>query len=174
MLVRRLQQFAILLLLSGSALAQAVLSPADKAFIQQAGIGGTHELQLSSLVDKRSNDADVRRFAGRMLDDHSRASAELKAILSHKNISAPDDLMDPEHTSVKAQLRELNSADFDRLYMATMVNDHQQALAAFQAEASGGGDPDVKQFAARQIATIQQHLAHAQSIAARYSQQAHR
>jgi putative membrane protein len=169
--VTRASCFVIALLLCGYAAGQAVLSSADKAFIQQAGIGGTCELQLSSLVDKRSSDPDVRRFAQRMLDDHSRTAAELNAILAHKNVSAPDDIMDPEHTSLKSQLQQLNSADFDRLYMATMVKDHQQALAAFQAEAIGGGDPDVKQFAARQVATIREHLAQAQSIASRYPAQ---
>lgn len=154
--------------------AQAVLSPADKEFIQQAGIGGTQEIQLATLVPKRSSDPDVKRFARRMLDDHSAAAAELKAILAHKNVSAPDDLMDPQHTDVKMQLRQMGGNDFDRLYMTTMVQDHQQALSQFQAEAQGGGDPDIKAFAARQVATIQQHLAEAQSIATRYTPPMHK
>jgi putative membrane protein len=164
-----LRATALLLLLTPVAAAQAALSPADKQFIQQAGIGGTHEVQLSLLADKRSSDQEVRRFARRMLDDHSKASAELKAILSHRNISAPDGLMDPEHTAIKERLRELGGPEFDRLYIVTMVRDHAQAVAQFEAEARGGGDADVKAFAARQLPTIREHLAHATRIALRYS-----
>lgn len=159
----------LLLLLAPLALAQSVLAPADKQFIHEAGIGGTHELQLSMIVPKRSEDPDVRKFARRMLDDHSKASAELKAILSRRNVSAPDDLMDPEHTAVKAQLRQLGGVAFDRLYMTTMVRDHEQALAIFQAEANGGGDPELRSFAARQIATIHEHLQQARTIVTRYA-----
>jgi len=107
------------------------------------------------------------RFARRMLDDHSKASAELKSILSHRNISAHDDLMDPEHTNIKEQLRAAAGLDFDRLYMETMVRDHEQAVATFQAEAQNGGDPEVKAFAARQLPVIQEHLAQARNIASR-------
>jgi putative membrane protein len=162
-----LRRAAVLLLAAAPALAwaQAALSAADKAFIHQAGIGGTHELQLSQLVDRRSNDPEVRRFARRMLDDHSRASAELKAILAHKNITAPDNVMDPEHTRVWSELQQLGGSAFDALYMATMVKDHEQAVALFKAEAQGGGDPDVKAFAARQLPAIEQHLAEARQIA---------
>jgi putative membrane protein len=149
------------------AFGQAVLSPADKAFINQAGVGGTEELQLSMLVPKYSSDPDVKRFARRMLDDHSAAAAELKAIVGHKNVSPPDDIMDPEHTMLKSQLQDAGAA-FDPMYMAAMVKDHQQTITLFQAEAANGGDPDIKAFAARQIATIQQHLAEAQRIASRY------
>jgi putative membrane protein len=150
-----------------SAFGQAVLSPADKAFINQAGIGGTEELQLSMLVPKYSSDPDVKRFARRMLDDHSAAAAELKSIVGHKNVSPPDDIMDPEHTMLKSQLQDAGAA-FDKMYMAAMVKDHQQTVALFQAEVAKGGDPDIKAFAVRQIATIQQHLAEAERIAARY------
>jgi putative membrane protein len=174
MLTRVLFIIGLLAGASICAAAQAVLSPADKQFINQAGIGGTEEVQLSSLAPKRSSSDDVKRFARRMLDDHSAAAAQLKAILAHKNVSAPDDLMDPQHTDVKMGLRGMGGAEFDRLYIATMVKDHQQALAQFQSEAQGGGDPDLKAFAARLVPVIQQHLAEAQNIATRYEAAAHK
>jgi putative membrane protein len=160
----------VVTLLFGTALGafgQAALSPSDKAFINQAGIGGTEELQLSMLVPKYSSDPDVKRFARRMLDDHSAAAAELKAIVGHKNVSPPDDIMDPEHSMLKSQLQDAGAA-FDQMYISAMVKDHQQTVALFQAEAAKGGDSDIKAFAARHIATIQQHLAEAQRIASRY------
>src|SRR5436853_222659 len=137
--------------LASLAAAQAVLGPADKVFMNQAGIGGTEELQLSALVDQRSSNPEVRRFAARMLDDHSQAAAELKSLLSHRNVTAPDDVMDPIHTDVKFRLMQLGNDDFDRLYISTMVTDHENAVRAFQTETSQGSDPTIKAFAEHKL-----------------------
>jgi putative membrane protein len=42
--------------------------------------------------------------------------------------------------------------------MRDMVRDHQQDIADFQKEASGGSDAGLKSFATKTLPTLQEHL----------------
>jgi putative membrane protein len=52
----------------------------------------------------------------------------------------------------------MGDANFDKDYINMMVKDHEKDLAAFQAEAKDGSDPDVKAFASKTSSVIRKHL----------------
>jgi len=54
------------------------VSDGDKTFVKEAASGGLAEVKLGEIALKRSSDAEVKAFAQRMIDDHSRADAELR------------------------------------------------------------------------------------------------
>ncbi len=45
-----------------------------------------------------------------------------------------------------------------------MVEDHDKDLKAFQDEANGAADPDIKSFAAKTLPTLQEHQKMAKDI----------
>jgi putative membrane protein len=49
--------------------------------------------------------------------------------------------------------------------MSDMVKDHTQDVADFQRGSSSGMDPDVKEFAAKTLPTLEDHLKEAREIA---------
>jgi putative membrane protein len=57
-----------------------------------------------------------------------------------------------------------SGAAFDRGFIAAQVTAHQNAIALFEKEASGGSDPDLKAFAAKQLPTLRAHLKQAQDL----------
>ena len=61
-------------------------------------------------------------------------------------------------------LSKLSGAAFDRAYARDMVRDHEEDIAEFNKEASGGHNPIVKDFATQTLPTLQDHLKEAKEM----------
>ncbi len=61
-------------------------------------------------------------------------------------------------------LSKLSGAAFDRAYARDMVKDHEQDVADFSKEASGGQKPALKDFASQTLPTLQDHLKQAKEM----------
>jgi putative membrane protein len=59
--------------------ARGTLSQEDKTFVKEAVISGMAEVELSKIAQKSEN-ADVKRFADRMIQDHTAAQQQLTAL----------------------------------------------------------------------------------------------
>jgi putative membrane protein len=135
----------------------------DAAFVKQAAMGGMAEVELGRLAADKASNADVKQFAQRMVDDHSKANDELKGVASSKGIELAADL-DAKHKAVRDKLAKLEGAAFDRAYMAQMVTDHQQTVQLFQREAKTGKDTDLQKWAADKLPALQEHLKMARDL----------
>jgi len=99
-----------------------------------------------------------------MIEDHSRANDELKAIATRKSIALPPD-MNADQKATMDKLSKLSGADFDKEYMADMVKDHEADAKEFENQANKGTDTDFKAFAAKTLPMIQRHLQMARDVA---------
>jgi putative membrane protein len=68
------------------------------------------------------------------------------------------------HQAQQDKLSQLSGAEFDRAYVAAMVEEHQKDVRDFSRQASSGADADVKAFAAKTLPTLKQHLQHVQDL----------
>jgi putative membrane protein len=147
---------------SQSSMGATNLSSGDRKFIEKAAEGGMAEVQLGKLATQKAGTDQVKQFGQRMVDDHSKANDQLKQVASSKNVTLPTDV-DKSTKREMDKLSKLSGADFDREYMKNMVSDHKKDVSDFKSEASRAKDPDVKQFAASTLPTLQEHLQLAQS-----------
>jgi putative membrane protein len=131
-------------------------------FIKKAGAVGIAEVQLGNLAQERAASDDVKRFAKRMVEDHTKANADLAKIAQKKNVTLSKDL-DAKHKALHDRLAKLSGNEFDRAYMDEMLDGHREVVAEFQRETKST-DPDVRDFATRTLPTLEQHLAMAQQI----------
>ena len=160
---------AMLCLMSLGAVAQSSssssskLSPTDKTFVTKAAQGGQAEVELGQLAVDKSQNEQVKEFGQRMVNDHSKANDQLKEIASQQGITLPTGL-DAKDQALKDRLSKLSGAQFDRVYMQNMVQDHKADIAEFQKEAKSGKDQAVKQFAQQTLPTLQSHLQEAQQV----------
>ena len=137
------------------------VSKADEKFVKDAASGGLMEVELGKIaVDKASNQG-VKDYGRRMQEDHGKANDELKTLAANKGIVLAKS-MDGKHKKIIDRLSKLSGDKFDREYIRTMVNDHNEVLASFQREADKGTDPDIKQFASKYAPVIKTHLELAQ------------
>jgi putative membrane protein len=141
----------------GSENAKQKIASADHKFAMDAAMGGLAEVQLGKLAADHASNADVKKFAQRMVDDHDKANDELSNILKQKGMTPPTDLKGREKATYD-RLSKLNGPAFDRAYMSEMVKDHEKDVKEFERESTSGKDPDLKAFAAKTLPTLQDHL----------------
>lgn len=135
----------------------------DSHFVMDAAKGGLAEVEMGKLAAEKASSPDVKQFGQRMVDDHSKANDELKAVASQKGITLPTELA-PADKATLDRLSKLSGEAFDRAYMSDMVKDHKKDVAEFKKEASAGKDADVKAFAGKTLPTLEEHLKMAQDV----------
>jgi putative membrane protein len=140
----------------------------DAPFIGTAAMDGLAEIELGRLATRNASSPDVKQFAQRMVDDHSKASDELKAFAAKKEITLATKL-DDQHRAAQKSLAKLTGAAFDKAYMDHTVKAHLEAVSLFQQEAKTGRDSELKAWAAKTLPTLQDHLKLATSIATKVS-----
>jgi len=99
-----------------------------------------------------------------MVDDHGKVNDELKGLASRENVTLPTSISKDEQKQID-RLSRLHGAAFDKAYMQAMVQDHEKDVAKFRQESKTSRDPDVKDFAARTLPTLEEHLSMAKDIA---------
>jgi putative membrane protein len=133
----------------------APLSDKDKAFIQDAAKDGMMEVEMGKMGQKQAKNAEVKKFATRMVTDHSKANTQLKALAKKKGVTL--DAASPEE-------HKIDDATFDKDYMDQMVKDHEKDVKEFEEIAKDGSDADVKAWANKTLPTLKKHLELAKQI----------
>jgi putative membrane protein len=134
----------------------------DQKFLTDAARGGMAEVELGKLAADKASSPEVRDFAKKMVDDHSKANDELKSLAQSKNLTLPTDIS-PKDKALRSRLAKLSGAAFDRAYMRAMVTDHRLDVNEFRQETKMGKDPDIKAFASKTLPTLEEHLKLAQT-----------
>src|SRR5690349_4687322 len=135
----------------------------DAEFAVEAADGGMMEVELGTLALTKASSPDVKAFAQMMVDDHTKANNELKALAQQKNITLPT-VMGNERQRKYDNLREKTGKDFDKDYIDLMVKDHKEDIDEFEEQGKDGNDADLKSWAASKVATLQHHLQEAERI----------
>lgn len=146
---------------ASSAAGTTRLSSGDQDFVNNAAIGGLFEVEAGKIAEKKASNPQVRKFAARMVRDHSEAGNKLKRLVSADGGTAPNEL-DQQHQQELEQMTSQQGPEFGRDYMQMMVKDHDTDVQDFGKAEQTLQDPHLKQFAAQTLKVIQQHdkLAH--------------
>jgi putative membrane protein len=139
------------------------LSSLDRQFITQAAQDGLAEVQLGQLASQRGASNTVKQFGQHMVEDHTQVNNQLKSLATQKGVTLPTSI-GSKNQQAKQRLSKLSGTNFDRQYLNLMLQAHEKDVAAFQAEAQQGQDPDVKAFAAQALPTLQEHLQQVRAI----------
>ncbi len=135
-----------------------------ESFASQAAIIGKAEIELGQIALKNTQNDGVRKYAQRMVKDHSAADQKLKAIAAKQSLQLPQSL-DREHESLKTKLQSLKGEEFDREYVKAMANGHDKAVALFESASQQTQMPgELKQFAASTLPTLEEHKEMAHSL----------
>lgn len=139
-----------------------MMSSTDTMFAIAAAQGGVAEVRLGELALSKAGSHLVKAFGQRMVDDHSKANDRLKDLAQKQNMTLPA-TMSSKDQALYEKLQKLSGADFDKLYMKSMVKDHEQDTKEFKKEARNGKDPELKNFAAQTLPVLESHLSDARS-----------
>jgi putative membrane protein len=135
----------------GTSGAADTISSADKDFIHDLSIAGKAEVELGKMAMDNSANADVKKFAQMMIEDHTKAAEKLGAVASQHNIPKPV-LLDEKHTELRDKLSKLKGPEFDREYMDAMVAGHEGVLDKVESRVDKTGTAEWRKELAAWIA----------------------
>ncbi len=141
----------------------AVLAAGDVKFIKEAAIGNMAEVQLGEMAREKASAPEVKEFAARMVTDHSKALANLKAVAQAKGVELPNEL-DAKHKETAEKLSKLSGAEFDKAYMKEMRKDHKKDVSEFEEAAKEVKDPELKGYVEKTLPVLKEHFAMAKDI----------
>lgn len=147
----------------GGAAATMATAPSPQQFATTAGVSNLFEIASSKLALTKAQSADVKTFAQRMVDDHTKAGDEMATAAKSDSVAPPADLDQANQTKLN-QLNGMSGDAFDKAYVSAQTQAHADAVALFQTYASNGNPGALKDFAAKTLPTLQEHYAMVQKI----------
>lgn len=144
--------------------AATTVSRADQNMMKEIAYANLSEIEAGKIAQSKSQNDQVKNFAQRMIDDHTRAQQELQQLADAKGVKLPTE-PDAKHKKEAQKLQAMSGEQFDKMYMERGgLTDHRathQLLSRVQARAT---DPDLKSLASKTLPTIDQHLGMAQEV----------
>ena len=141
----------------------AEMTHSTKGFATAAAISDMYEIAAAKVALDRSNNQEIRAFAQRMIDAHTKSTETLKGLL-------PPNMTPPAHVDDRRQgmlddLRGASGADFDHRYIVQQVAAHREADTLMRGYAKDGDNQAIKDFASTMDKTVKMHLAAARALA---------
>ncbi|OZI49686.1 DUF4142 domain-containing protein [Bordetella genomosp. 4] len=139
------------------------LDSTDREFLNDAAHSGALEIQASKVALEKGRHADVKAFAQKMIDEHTKVAQKLSELAKSKGYEIPSD----PSMMQKAKLKMLDVRDdsFDEAYAKEIgVSAHEDAVKLFEKASSEAQDPDVKQFATETLPSLKHHLEEARKL----------
>jgi putative membrane protein len=131
------------------------LKRSDRDFMEKVAKASMSEVAISRVAATRTSNAEVRRFAQMMIDDHESAIEQLGVLAGARGVSLPAKDPRPE------KWEKRDAKNFDREYLEQMVDDHERVVKLFAEHAKDGEDADTVAYARKHLPKMQQHLQHA-------------
>ena len=153
------------LLAAGAAIAQN-LSKGDQRILTRLAQANVNEVAAGNIALQKATSPEVKSFAQKMVDDHTKGLQEVQQVAQAKNVTLPTE-PDAKHKKMADRLNALSGEEFDRTYIANAgVNDHKAAHKLVTDAQQKAKDPDIKALAAKLQPTIDQHMKSVPQMAA--------
>jgi putative membrane protein len=140
-------------------------APKTEDFAKVVAISDMFEIQSSQLAAANADNAKIKTFAAKMVQDHTATSTELKGLVASGKVKAElPTALDSSHQSKLDKLRGLKGADFDKQYDSDQVSVHKDAVSLFERYSKGGDNDVLKAWAATTLPHLQEHLKMAEGL----------
>jgi putative membrane protein len=138
--------------------AKSALNKTDQQIVVAMARANMAEIEAGKLALANGESAEVKAYAQQMVDDHTKALADVTTLAQNKGVTLPTE-PDAKHKAMAAKLSKLKGEKFDHMYMMQAgVADHKKVHAMLKKDEQRAKDPDVKALAAKMLPTVEQHL----------------
>lgn len=142
---------------SGSSGAAAKISKSDREMMEKIAQANIAEIETGKLAEEKSKNDEVREFAKKMVDDHTKAQDELKEIAESKGVDLPTK-PDAKHQAAIKKMNDLSEEQFNKRYMAQAgLSDHKSAHSLLQTVSKKAKDEDLKEYAGKTVESVDEH-----------------
>lgn len=140
------------------------LSRADQNLMREMAYANLSEIEAGKVAQNKSQSEQVKNFAQRMIDDHTKAQQELQQLADSKGVKLPTE-PDAKHRAQLKKLQAMSGEQFDKQYIAQGgLTDHRNTHQLLSRAQTRATDSDLKSLASKTLATVDQHLSMAQEV----------
>jgi predicted outer membrane protein len=139
----------------------------DSKFIREAIADNTLEIRLAQLAEKKTTDPGPRALAKRVLDDNTALQNRWLALASSSGMNVKPG-MGPRHMEKVTRLEKTPTTQFDKAYLTMLIQNNQDYVEYFQKEGRATHSAQVRNLAANELATLQQHSSQAKQLGIQY------
>jgi len=136
---------------------QNKLSQSDERMLKQLAQSHLSEIALGKLAQDKAQSDEVKSFAKKMIDDHTKARDELRELAQSKGVTLPTE-PDRQQQSVEKKLSALSGDKFDRQYMQHEgTRAHRETHRLLERIEGKAEDAELKSHANKVISTVESH-----------------
>jgi putative membrane protein len=138
--------------------------PTGKAFLKTVSDINLTEVELGKLAERKASDPAVKAFGRRMIEDHSKAQEAVRPLARREHVmlaAKPG----ADSAALYKKLDALSGAEFDKVYIETMLGGHKGAIVMLVHEIEHDPDAAIKGFAKDALPIIQDHIRLAENVA---------
>jgi putative membrane protein len=139
----------------------AALAP--KEFVARAIELETLEIELGEVAKENAKNAQVRQFAEKMINAHTKSRKQLLEIAGDLKVATVAGTSQ-DVRNAKDRLSRAEGNELDRVYMKGAVERHQKVINFLEANAKGTTNEQIRTFARQEAAHARKHLEEAKKI----------
>ena len=141
---------------ASSSAGAAKLSQSDERMLKQLAEANLAEISAGKIAQDKAQSDEVKSFAKKMVDDHTKALDDLKQLAQAKGVTLPTE-PNKQQAAMEQKLQGLSGDKFDKQYMKQAgERAHKQTHQLLQ-KAEKSEDTDLKNYASKTIAAVEGH-----------------
>jgi putative membrane protein len=130
----------------------------DQGMMKQMAESHLGEISLGKLAQEKAQSDEVKSFAKKMVDDHTKALDSLKQLAESKGVTLPTE-PDKQQMAMQKKLEGLSAQKFDRQYIQQARDRaHRETHKLLQRAASRAEDTDLKNYASTTLGAVETHM----------------
>ncbi len=135
----------------------AKMSDRDEKTVKQIAESHLAEISAGKLAQEKTGSDEVKSFAKKMVDDHTKGLDDLKQLAQSKGITLPTE-PSRQQMAQEQKLQALSGDKFDLQYLQQAGDRaHKETHRLLQRAASRAEDADLKNYASKAIGTVETH-----------------
>jgi len=137
----------------------------DRDFITVNAANNYMEVLLGRLALERAQNADVKAYAERVVREHNMLQDEWLKVAQQNGIPLKPG-MGKNHREKLTRLEKLKGKEFDKQFMNTMIDTHQDYANSMEKQSRTAHSPEVRQIAERSLPTLRDSFHEAKRVGA--------
>ncbi|MFC5499029.1 DUF4142 domain-containing protein [Caenimonas terrae] len=136
----------------------AKVAHGDRKFMTKVAAEGMYEVEVAKLAAGKASSPELKTFANMMVDDHTKANAELAQLAGSRGVELPAALSHGQRRDLE-KMGKRSGDQFDREFAKEVgLKDHKKDIKAFEKESGKAKDPELKAWVDKTLPTLRAHL----------------
>jgi predicted outer membrane protein len=134
-----------------------------KDFVHDVADNHLMQVQMGEVAQRRARNSELKKFAKDVTDDFNKWQ-DRWTDLAKKNGFAFEPALGPMHKQDRERVEKASEANFDRVYLRTVIDNLQSVVSDFQNEGRKARSAQVRDLVNDELHLVQQHLSSARDL----------